>query len=133
MSEEARRRIAGWYLVAQGLATFAWWIAMARWLPFRDRFIAPDGWPAARTILAADVVLVGGGSLAIGLLILGRHRHSGRLGLVLVGATAYATVVSAAWVRPPVDRWWGLIVMLGALAATTLAVGQADAGRVRSS
>jgi hypothetical protein len=110
------------YLLTQGLATVVWWLGLVTWPRFQELFVAPGGWPAARTVLVADLVLFGGGSAVVGLLALAGHRLAPSAGLALIGVASYATAVSLAWVAPPVDRWLGPLVMVVALTATVLAV-----------
>lgn len=115
------RQYCAGYLILQGLAGIGWWIGLTASAAFQDWFIAPDGWLAARTVLVADVLLFGGGSILTGVLAMRRHRWCRTTMLVLVGVTAYATAVSAAWVFAPVQRWLGVVVMVPALVATCLA------------
>lgn len=114
----ARWQISSVYLVVQGVAGVGWWIGLNTSQGFQEWFVAPGGWPAARTALVADVVLFGGGSILAGALSFRAHRHAPVVVLILVGVSAYATLVAAAWVGSPVERWLGVAVMVPALAAT---------------
>ena len=109
------------YLLAQGVGTFVWWAAM-RWSDgVRSRFIGEDeaAWEAARTILWADAIVFGAGSIAAAFAIATISRWRVPVVWVVVGASWYATLVAVGWTRAPIDRGLGLAVMIPAALLTT--------------
>ncbi len=115
-------RLSAVYLIAQGIAGLAWWAALFASDPFRRVFFSNGGWDTARTILAADLVFFAGGSILTGWMIRRQHSLAGVVGLVTVGATAYATVLAISWSFGSVGEWSGAIAMLGSLVLTSAAV-----------
>lgn len=114
--------------MAQGVIGVLWWVLLYASSTVRDWFVAEAGWPVARSLVAADVVGFGAGSIVVGLAVLqGRQWARGAV-VALTAVTAYATLVAAAWVVAPVDRWLGLIAMTAALAMTALSARTVLAG-----
>lgn len=116
-------RIAGLYLVFQGVAGLIWWVLLFGSANVREVFAGTEaGWLAARTMVFADVIMFGFASIATGLLALRRHRFARAAGWATVGATAYATLAAVGWMLDPVGRWVGAVVMFASLIATVAAV-----------
>lgn len=111
-------RIVAAYLFLQGCSGIGWWVGLLASSTFQERFVAPGGWPTARTVLVADIALFGGGSILAGLLVWRGHRWSRAVAAALVGVVAYATAVSVVWVSAPVDRSLGGVLMGLALVGT---------------
>lgn len=112
-------RHASTYLVIQGAAGLVWWVLLLIDSPMRDLFFdSPDGWLAGRTLVFAEVLMFGLVSIATGLLARIGHRWAAPAGWVVVGATAYATLVALGWLLEPVGHWLGVVLMMPTLAAT---------------
>lgn len=109
------------YLVMQGIGVLGWWLLMAVSSAVRSWFVGGStGWEAARTLVLADCIVFGVGSIVVGLR-LGRERAWVFRGLwVLVGAAWYATLVAALWLFDPVGEWLGIVIMIPAALATTV-------------
>jgi hypothetical protein len=116
----ARRNI-GLLLVLQGAIGIIWWILLYRSPTVRNWFVADAGWPVARSLVVADVIGFGLGSVIVGIGILRNDRWASVALTALTAVVAYATLVSFAWVLEPVDRWLGAFAMLGSLGATMAA------------
>ena len=118
-----RLDIAARYLIAQGVMGLVWWALLLADTSVRGWFV-PDAtaWPAARSLVFADLVMFCGGSIAAGVLALRRHRWARPAGWIALGSTAYATLVAVGWLLAPVDHWLGLAAMAPTLAMTGLAV-----------
>jgi len=91
-------RLAAAYFGAQGVAVAAWWVLL--WaMPATRGFFLPSG-ELTRAFLAfalPDVVVLGGGSVAAGVLIARADRRARVTLWVVVGALAYATLYTLAW------------------------------------
>ncbi len=105
------------YLIAQGVGGILWWIGLLSSERVRSWFV-PDGWQAARTLVIADIVLFGLGSVATGLALMRQSAWSVPMVWALTGVAAYATLVAAAWLAEPVEHWLGLAFMVPSLALT---------------
>ncbi len=107
------------YLIAQGIGGILWWIGLLSSERVRGWFV-PEGWEAARTLMIADLVLFGGGSVATGLAMLRRSQWASPLLWALTGVVAYATLVSVSWLDDPIGHWLGLAFMIPSLALTSI-------------
>jgi len=113
-------RIAGTYLIGQGLLGVVWWVLLFRAPTVRDWFVADAGWPVARQLVVADTVGFGIGSVIAGLAAIQRRSWAPVAAVAVLSITAYATLVAATWIAGPVDRWLGFVAMLAALAGTAI-------------
>ena len=122
-----RRSAAAWWLILQGAGGLVWWVLLLADTVVRDWYFADEAaWQAGRTLVFADVVLFGFGSIVAGWMSLADHRFARLARWFTVGAVAYATLVAAGWVLEPIDDWLGLLGMAPALVLTVFAVGVLD-------
>lgn len=112
-------RLGPSYLIAQGIGGIVWWIGLLGSERVRGWFV-PEGWEAARTLLIADVVLFGLGSIVVGLAITRQSAFAGPLSWALTGVVAYATLVSVSWLFDPIGHWLGLVFMVPSLVLTVV-------------
>ncbi len=109
------------YLALQGAGGLAWWIGMFSSERIRSWFV-PNGWETAQTLVIADVVLFGFGSLMTALLL---HRGSpwaSPASWALLGVVAYATLTAVGWLSAPIAHWLGLLFMIPSLLLTAAVV-----------
>lgn len=90
------RRQAGFYLVAQGAIGVLWWLLLYTSLSVRGWFVADSGWPVARSLVLADLIGFGCGSLATGIAVLQHRQWAGGAAVAVSAVTAYAH----SWPRP---------------------------------
>lgn len=112
------RRRAGAYLVAQGGIGLLWWVLLYASPTVRDWFVADAGWPVARSLVLADVLGFGVGSIVAGLAVLQGRGWAGGAVVAVSAVTGYATLVAAAWMVAPVDRILPVVAMTAALGMT---------------
>jgi len=115
------RRQASWYLVVQGCLGLLWWLLLYVSPTVRAWFVADAGWPVARSLVLADVLGFGVGSLIAGVAVAQGRQWAGGAVVAVTAVTAYATLVAMAWVVAPVDRVLPLVAMASALALTLTA------------
>ncbi len=115
------RRLAGIYFLIQGVVGLLWWVLLYASPTLRDWFVADAGWPVARSLVAADVVGFGLGSIAAGIAVLQQRPWTGAAVVAVAAVTAYATLVAATWVIDPVDRVLPVAAMTMAMAGTLAA------------
>lgn len=115
------RRAAAAFLVTQGFGVLGWWLSMVVSSSVRGWFVGGlAGWEAARTLVLADCIVYGVGSIVVGATI-GRGGTWVLRGLwILVGAAWYATMVAALWLFDPIGEWLGLVFMVPSALLTTI-------------
>ncbi|MEM9615673.1 MAG: hypothetical protein AAF962_23065 [Actinomycetota bacterium] len=107
------------YLAAQGAAGLAWWVLLLASDTVRDLFfVGAEGWASGRSLLLADVIVFALGSLAAAGLAHRRHSWARPAVWVVVGATAYATLVAVGWLIESIGEPLGPAMMAPALVGT---------------
>lgn len=108
------------YLAMQAVLVAAWWLSLL--------YPTPRAWflpgsvlePAFVAFLVPDLILVVLGSLLAAVLVLRRSPLRSPVSFCLLGALAYATLYTAAWTVALRAPWPSVVLMLLALAGTTL-------------
>ena len=112
---ETVRRTAVFYLVLQGIAVIAWWMALIIWPEIRIHFQFERG---SQTSLLAfwlpDALFIAVGSLVTAYLIKRRNRYETAALWLLTGAISYAAIYSFSYTLMTDLGWLGVVMMLPA-------------------
>lgn len=121
-------RVAAGYLVLQGIAAAAWWVAIALSPGFRAYFFPAD-WDDAVWIAIAvpDLVVYVGGSIAAAFALAKKSRHALWVLAVHLGGACYAMLFCVGVTALTGEGALGLIAMLVSVAIVAAIV----AGQVR--